>query len=210
MKIAVFGSSGNVGKFLVEQALAEQYDVIAYARNPSKLTIKHDRLTIMQGELSNEAMIERTITGVDAVISVMGPSGKSRGTPITQGMKYMIAAMNKHGVRRLIALSTASSKDPNDKLGIKIKTMITFVDHFTRHAYADIVSWSEVIRASNLDWTLVRVLLLNDTPKTGNIKTRYPGRNELGTQISRADLADFMLKQVKDTKYIRQAPIITN
>jgi len=56
----------------------------------------------------------------------------------------------------------------------------------------------------------VRVLLLNDTPKTGNIKTRYPGRNELGTQISRADLADFMLKQVKDTKYIRQAPIITN
>jgi putative NADH-flavin reductase len=82
MKIAVFGSSGNVGKFLVEQALAEQYDVIAYARNPSKLTIKHDRLTIMQGELSNEAMIERTITGVDAVISVMGPSGKSRGTPI--------------------------------------------------------------------------------------------------------------------------------
>lgn len=67
-----------------------------------------------------------------------------------------------------------------------------------------------MIRASNLDWTLVRVLLLNDTPKTGNIKTRYPGRNELGTQISRADLADFMLKQVKDTKYIRQAPIITN
>lgn len=210
MKIAVFGSSGNVGKFLVEQALAEQYDVIAYARNPSKLTIKHDRLTIMQGELSNEAMIERTITGVDAVISVMGPSGKSRGTPITQGMKYMIAAMNKHGVRRLIALSAASSKDPNDEPGIKIKTMITFVKTTSPDAYADIVSWSEVIRASNLDWTLVRVLLLNDTPKTGNIKTRYPGRNELGTQISRADLADFMLKQVKDTKYIRQAPIITN
>ncbi|MGZ5502600.1 MAG: NAD(P)-dependent oxidoreductase [Halobacteriota archaeon] len=210
MKIAVFGSSGNVGKFLVEQALAEQYDVIAYARNPSKLTIKHDRLTIMQGELSNEAMIERTITGVDAVISVMGPSGKSRGTPITQGMKYMIAAMNKHGVRRLIALSIASSKDPNDKPGTKIKTMITFVKTTSPDSYADIVSWSEVIRASNLDWTLVRVLLLNDKPKTGNIKTRYPGRNELGTQIFRADLADFMLKQVKDTKYIRQAPIITN
>jgi putative NADH-flavin reductase len=80
----------------------------------------------MQGELSNEAMIERTITGVDAVINAMGPSGKSRGTPITQGMKYLIAAMNKHVVRRLIALSTADSKDPNDKPGIKIKTMITF------------------------------------------------------------------------------------
>jgi putative NADH-flavin reductase len=81
MKIAVFGSSGNVGKLLVEQALAEGYDVIAYTRNPSKLTIKHDHLTIMQGELSDEAMIERTITGVDAVISVMGHRANQRVPP---------------------------------------------------------------------------------------------------------------------------------
>jgi len=210
MKIAVFGSSGNVGKLLVEQALAEGYDVIAYARNPSKLTIRHDHLTIVHGELSDEAMIDRAITGADAVISVMGPSGKSKGTPITDGMKHIIAAMNNHGVRRLIALSTASSKDPNDKPGIKIKAMISLVKTTSPDAYADIVGWSDVIRASNLDWTLVRVLLLNNKPKTGNVKTGYPGLNELGTPISRADLAEFMLKQVKDTKYIRQAPIITN
>ena len=210
MKIAVFGSSGNVGKLLVGQALAEGYDVVAYARNPSKLTIRHDHLTIIQGELSDQAMIEHAITGVDAVISVMGPSGKSEGTPITQGMRHIIAAMNKHGVRRLIALSTASSKDPNDKLGIKIKTMIAVIKTTSPDAYADIVGWSEVIRASNLDWTLARVLLLNDKPKIGNVRTGYPGRNELGTQISRADLADFMLKQVADTKYIRQAPVVTN
>jgi putative NADH-flavin reductase len=195
MIIAVFGSSGNVGKLLVEQALAEGYDVIAYARNPSKLTIKHDHLAIIQGELSHEAMIERTITGVDAVISVMGPSGKSEGNPITQGMKNIIAAMDKQGARRLIALSTASSKDPNDKLGIRLKTMITFVKTATPDAYADIVGWSEVIRASNLDWTLARVLLLDNKPKTGNVRTGYPGRNELGTHISRADLADFMLNK---------------
>src|SRR5450756_2958467 len=84
-------------------------------------------------------MIERTITGVNAVISVMGPSGKSKGTPITQGMRYIITAMNRYGVRRLIALSTASSKDPNDKLGIKLKTMITFVKTTSPDAYADIV-----------------------------------------------------------------------
>jgi putative NADH-flavin reductase len=210
MKIAVFGSSGNVGKLLVGQALAEGYDVVAYARNPSKLTMRHDHLTIIQGELSDEAMIEHTVTGVDAVISVMGPSGKSEGTPITQGMRYIIAAMQKHGIRRLIALSTASSKDPNDKLGIKIRTMIAVVKTTSPDAYADIVSWSEVIRASNLDWTLARVLLLNDKQKTGNVRTGYPGRNELGTQVSRADLADFMLKQVTDTKYIRQAPVVTN
>ena len=210
MKIAVFGSSGNVGKLLVGEALAEGFDVVAYARNPSKLTIRHDHLTIIQGELSDQAMIEHAITGVDAVISVMGPSGKSEGSPITQGMRHIIAAMNKHGVRRLIALSTASSKDPNDKLGIKIKTMIAVIKTTSPDAYADIVGWSEVIRASNLDWTLARVLLLNDKPKIGNVRTGYPGRNELGTQISRADLADFMLKQVADTQYVREAPVVTN
>jgi putative NADH-flavin reductase len=210
MKIAVFGSTGNVGRLLVGQALAEGYDVIAYARNPSKLIIKHEHLTIVQGALSDEAVIERNITGTDAVISVMGPSGKSEGTPITQGMRHIIAAMNKHGVRRLIVLSTASSKDPNDKPGIKLRAMIALVKTATPDAYADIVGWSGVIRASNLDWTLVRILLLNDKPKTGNVKTGYPGRDDLGTPVSRADLADFMLKQVEDTKYIRQAPIITN
>ena len=88
--------------------------------------------------------------------------------------------------------------------------MITLVKTSSPDAYEDIVGWSEVIRASNLDWTLVRVLLLDDKPKTGDVKTGYSGHNELETHISRADLADFMLKQVKDTKYIRHALIITN
>jgi putative NADH-flavin reductase len=210
MKIAVFGSTGNVGKLLVEQALAEGYDVVAYARNPSKLTIKNDRLAIVQGELSDEAAIERAVPGVDAVISVMGPSGNTKGNPITQGMKNIMAVMKKHGIRRLIALSTASAKDPNDKPDIKLKSMISFVRLATPGAYSDIVGWSEAIRASGLDWTLARVLLLNDKPKTGNVRVGYPGRDKLGSDVSRADLANFMLGQVKDTKYIRQAPVITN
>jgi hypothetical protein len=125
-------------------------------------------------------------------------------------MKNIVAAMKKHGVRRLIALSTASSKDPNDKTGIKLKLMISIVKTITPGAYADIVGWSEVIRSSGLDWTLARVLLLNDEPKTGNVRAGYPGRDKLGSNVSRADLADFMLKQVKDTKHIHEAPVITN
>jgi ribose 1,5-bisphosphokinase PhnN len=66
----------------------------------------------VHGELSDEAMIDRAITGADALISVMGPSGKSKGTPITHGIKYIIAAMNNHGLRRLIALSTDQLERP--------------------------------------------------------------------------------------------------
>lgn len=95
-------------------------------------------------------------------------------------------------------------------MGIKLKLMISIAKTITPGAYTDIVSWSEVIRASGLDWTLARVLLLNDKPKTGNDRAGYLGKNKLGSIVSRADLADSILKQVKDTKYICQAPVITN
>lgn len=85
MKIAVFGSTGNIGKLLVEQALSEGYGVVAYARNPSKLKIMHDRLTIVQGELSDEMEIEQAVNDVDVVISAMGPTCNTKGNPITQG-----------------------------------------------------------------------------------------------------------------------------
>ena len=77
-------------------------------------------------------------------------------------------------------------------------------------AYEEIVSVAETVRKSDLDWTIVRLTMLNNNPKSGKIRAGYVGMGEVGTQISRADLAEFMLKQVEDTKYLRQAPAISN
>ena len=123
-------------------------------------------------------------------------------------MKHIIAAMKKHGVRRLIALS--NEMDPNDNPGITIKLLVLFLKLAWPDAYTDMLGWPEAIRASDLDWTLTRFMGLSDKPKTGNVRAGYLGRDKLGLMVSRADLADFMLKQVMDTKYIRQAPCITN
>lgn len=101
MKITVFGATGGTGKQLVEQALAAGYEVVAYARNPSKLNISHEHLTVVQGELSDQALIENAIKGSDAVLSTLGPRGGSKNKPITQGMQNIIATMKKQGVRRL-------------------------------------------------------------------------------------------------------------
>ena len=77
-------------------------------------------------------------------------------------------------------------------------------------AYEEIVSVSEIVRASDLDWTIVRLTLLNNHPESGKVKVGYLGRREVGTWISRADIAGFMLKQIPDSKYLRQAPVISN
>jgi len=210
LKIVVFGASGNTGKQLVEQALAAGYEVVAYARNPSKLNVSHEHLTVINGELSDAALIETAVKGTDAVLSALGPRGGSKNKPLTQGMRNIIAAMNNQGVRRLIMTSTLSAKDSKDKPDFRTKAMVNLVKTTMHAAYEDIVSVAETVRASDLEWTIVRLAILNNKPKSGKVKVGYVGSGEVGTQISRADIADFMLKQIEDTKYLREAPAIIN
>ena len=210
MKIAIFGATGETGRQLVEQALAAGYQVVAYVRNPSKLNTKHENLTIVQGELADQAIIERAVSAADAVISVLGPRGGSKGKPITRGMQNIIEAMKKQGVRRLIISSTLSAKDPNDLPDFKAKALVNLVKLTMHAAYEEIVSVADTVRKSDLDWTIVRLTTLNNNPKSGKVRVGYLGKGEVGLRISRADLAEFILKQVQDTKYLRQAPVISN
>jgi putative NADH-flavin reductase len=210
VKITIFGATGETGRQLVEQALAARYEVVAYIRNPSKLNINHEHLKVIQGELADEPLIESAVSGADAVISTLGPRGGSKNKPLTQGMKNIITAMKKQGVRRLIMTSTLSAKDPNDQPDFKTKTLVNIVKLTMHDTYEDIVSAVETVRNSDLDWTIVRMTMLNNKNKSGKIKVGYVGKGELGTWISRADVADFMLKQVENTEYIRKAPAITN
>jgi len=210
MKIVIFGATGGTGKQLVEKALAAGHHVVAYARNPSKLNINHEQLKVIQGELADETLIESAVTGADAVISVLGPRGGSKNRPITQGIQNIITAMKKQNVRRLVITSTLSAKDPNDLPDFKTKTLVNLVKLTMHDAYKDIVSAAETVRNSELDWTIVRLTMLNNNPKSGKVKAGYVGKGEVGTWISRADVADFMLKQVEDTEYLRQAPAISN
>lgn len=210
MRITVFGATGGTGRQLVEQALTAGNAVVAYVRNPSKLDIENEHLTVVQGELTDEELIEKAVKGVDAVISLLGPRGGSKNKPLTHGMQNIIAAMKKQGVRRLIISSTLSAKDPNDKRTLRVKFSVNLVKLTMHAAYEDIVSVAETIRNSDLDWTIVRLNLLNNKPKSGKVKVGYVGSGELGTWISRADIADFMLNQIQDTKYVQQAPAISN
>ena len=210
MKLTIFGATGETGKQLVEQALTAGSYVVAYARNPSKLDFMHKNLTIVEGELADQPIIEHAVSGADVVISVLGPRGGSKDKPITQGMQNIITAMNKYGVRRLIVSSTLSVKDSNDLPDFKAKVLVNFVKLTMRSAYEEIISVAETIRRSDLDWTILRLTTLNNNPKSGNVRVGYLGKGEVRMRISRADLAEFMLKQVQNTKYLRQSPVISN
>jgi len=210
MKIAVFGSTGPTGREVVAQALAEGDEVVAFARNPSKLGLTDVRFTMVEGELSDRAQIERAIGGVDAVVSTLGPRGGSRGKPLTQGMQNIVAAMDKLGVRRIVITSTLSAKDQNDKRGLTARALVFIVKLAMRPAYDEIVSVAETLRASDLDWTILRMTMLNNKAKSGRVRAGYLGRGGAASFIARADVAGFILQFLREGKYVRQAPAISN
>jgi putative NADH-flavin reductase len=210
MKITVFGSTGKAGQAVSHQALDRGYAVTAYARNPDKIRFKHEALSVIQGELSNLGQLEEAITGADCVISLLGPSGNVQDAALSDGVKNIIAIMEKAGVKRLIQISTPSVAASNDGRDFRFGLMVALVKRMTPGAYKEIVRIGEEVRASKLDWTLVRVSLLNENPQTKNVRVGYLGQRIVKTALSRADLAWFMLEQAQSNGYLRKAPAISN
>jgi putative NADH-flavin reductase len=212
VKLTVFGATGGTGKQLIEQALAERNDVTAYARNPSKLTLRYEHLTVVQGELHDRVNIERAVNGADAVVSLLGPRpGEDyKSKLLSLGTQNIIGAMKQFGVGRLIVVSTPSAADPDDLPDFKYKVLVFLIRSLMRPAYEEIVNVARVVQDSGLDWTIVRVSILNNSPKSNEVRAGYLGKGEVGVRISRADIAGFILQELKNGKYVRQMPAISN
>ena len=127
MRIAVFGSTGKAGQEVLRQALDRGYSVVGYARNPGKIELKHEALTVVHGELAELALVERAIAGADCVISLLGPGGNTPDTALSDGVKNVIATMEKVGVTRLIQIATVSAADPHDGRDLRFGLMVALV-----------------------------------------------------------------------------------
>ncbi len=114
-----------------------------------------------------------------------------------------------HYVRRLVQSVGAGVRDPRDEPGLFDRVINVALKPFSRHVYEDMRRTAEIIRASDVDWTLVRVPMLTDDPATGDVKVGYLGQG-VGSRVSRADMAAFVLEQVDDDTYLHQAPVISN
>jgi len=208
VKLAVFGASGRTGKPLVDQALAQGHEVRALARDPAKLHTPRERLLVLHGDVLNATDVAETIGGCDAVLSVLG---QTKGSPIdlqTVATRHIVAAMKTHGVTRIISLTGAGVRDPNDKPKPVDRVFGLLLATFARNVIRDADAHAEVLRQSGLEWTLVRGPRLTEGPHTGLYKVGYVGKDS-GTQASRADVADFMLRQVKDATWVRKAPMVS-
>lgn len=208
MKLAIFGASGRTGRPLVEQALQAGHEVTAFVRDPARLPISDARLHIVQGDVMDAAAVERAIQGVDAVLSTLGHTKESPDNMQTVATENIVAAMKKHGVRRLISLTGAGVQDPQDEPKLIDRAIRGLLVLLQKNVLRDAEGHARVIQQSGLDWVIVRGPRLNEGPRTGIYRVGSIGKNS-GTLVSRADLADFMLKQAADTTYLGQSPVVS-
>lgn len=205
MKLLIFGSTGVTGRELLKQAIEQDHRVTAYARHPAKLNgIKHVNLQVIRGDVLDAAGVESAVAGQEAVLSSIG-AGARRTSLRAHGARNTIEAMEKTGVRRLISQSSLGVGDSRANLGFFTKYIIVSV--FLRHAFADHERQEASIKQSSLDWTIVRPPYLTDGPCTGSYRHGFPATDtQIKGKISRADVAEFMLKQLTDDTYLHQTP----
>ncbi|WP_081668695.1 NAD(P)-dependent oxidoreductase [Sphingomonas phyllosphaerae] len=211
MKVSVFGATGKTGVLLVRRLIDAGHTVTVYARNPDKMPLHDHRLEMVQGRLDEPERIEQAIIGCDAVISVLGPVAGSSGRPITAGMRLIVDAMQRHGVRRLVATSTPSVADPQDRFSLPFTLAVALIRTLQRSAYDDIIGAAAVIQASDLDWTLVRLPMLSDAVVDQRPAAGYVGMRGLRLfSLSRTALTIFLEGQLADRSWLRQSPLVSN
>lgn len=208
MNIAVFGATGGTGKQVVRQALGAGHRVTAFVRNPEKLGFEHPDLALCHGDVTDPEKVEQAIAGQDAVISVLGPSRPPVPGMMETAAKNITTAMQKYGVNRLISTTGAGVRDPEDQpklFDIAMKALMTVI---TKDVLQDSEANVKFIRATDLDWTIVRFPRLVEGQRTGKYRIGNVGK-ESGSQLSRADAADFIIRELEQGEYIHKAPVIS-
>ena len=203
MNLIIFGATGTVGRHLVEQALSKNHRVTAFSRKPSAQNPDRRDLTRQAGDVLDRGAVADAVAGHDAVLIALG-SGR-QGTVRSRGAKHVIDAMERHGVRRLVCQTTLGAGDSHALLNFFWKRIMFGL--FLREALADHEAQEAFIRQSRLDWIIVRPGAFTDGPASDAYKHGFPPTEKrLKFKISRADVADFMLRQLADDTYLRRSP----
>lgn len=204
MKLLIVGSTGGTGRELVKLALEQGHQVTAFARTPSKLGISHHNLRITQGDVTDHASVEAAVGGQDAVLCALGTRVIRKNTIQSEGTRNIIQAMQRTGVKRFVLETSLDLGDSRGQLGFFFAHVIRAT--LLRNIFEDKELQERIVRESGLDWIIVRPAMLNDGPRTGKYRAGFSASDKITRKISRADVADFMLKQATSNEFLRQTP----
>jgi putative NADH-flavin reductase len=204
MNILVLGAAGKTGQEIVKQALEHGDQVTAFVRDVTKLTISHRKLIVFQGDARSQEDLLKALKGQDVVVSALG-TVKGGDALFSRSAESLAKAAKSAGVKRVILMSSFIIT-PNLKRNILMK----LAEKMMKGMIDDMKAGERKLQASHLDWTFVYATALTNGPKTG--LQRVVGDDEkvgMNNKISRADVADFLLRQINDKTSVRTTRVIT-
>ncbi|KAG7099555.1 hypothetical protein E1B28_001388 [Marasmius oreades] len=228
MRVLVLGATGPVGIQLTRELIRKlsdekpdtgsEHKIIIFVRSPQKLpqdVIFSPLITVVNAQLTDIDKLEEALEGVVAVLSALGPSVSKgpfhpSGQPLAKAYEGVLGAMRKCGVKRILALGTASIPAEEDKSDIKFAALVTGVATLARNAYKDMVAIGETISAADdMDWTIVRVPILTDK-NVRDIHTGYIGDGKMGTLLARVGFAVFVIGELFSVQpqWLQKRPMI--
>jgi len=209
MRVVIFGASGATGQELVKQALAAGHDVTIFVRDPAKTGRLGDAHTV-QGDVHDAGAVSAAIDGQDAVLSALGARSLKETGLLGAAMANTIAGMRAHSVRRLIVLGAAGALHDSGKYQSGMTRLVYWIVKHTllKNPLSDQAAQERLIEASDLDYTVVYPPRLTNGPRTSRYRVQGDGLPPHSSRIARADVAEFMIKELEDRRFVRQGPYI--
>ncbi len=210
MRVLIIGASKGIGLETTRQALDAGHDVRALARSATAIAISNPSLEKIRGDALKTEDLEAALVGVDVVIQTIGVGLGDLFRPVhvfSDATRVLIAAMGRQGVKRLICVSGFGAGD--SRASISRLQRLPFQIVFGR-AYDDKSLQEKLIKESELDWTIARPGVLTSGPRTGRYRIIAEATQWRNGIISRADVAEFLVRQIGDGAYIRKTPVLIN
>jgi putative NADH-flavin reductase len=210
MKLLIIGATKGIGFEATRQALEAGHNVRALARSAAYMALSHPKLEKFRGDALKTEDVEAALIGVEVVIQTLGVGPGDLFRPVhlfSDATRVLIPAMRSQGVRRLICVTGFGAGESGARINRVQRLPFQIV--FGR-AYKDKSLQERLIKASELDWTIVRPGVLTDGPRTGRYQVLSEASQWRNGIISRADVADFLVRQIEDRSCVHRAPVIVS
>jgi putative NADH-flavin reductase len=207
-RVLIIGASKGIGLETTRQALEAGHDVRALARSAAGIELSDPKLEKIQGDALDSRDVEAALDGVDVVIQTLGVAPGDLFRPVhlfSDATRVLVAAMEARAVKRLICLTGFGAGDSQASIGCLQRVPFRLL---LGRAYDDKGLQESLIQASALDWTIARPGILTSGRRTGRYKVLDQPAQWRNGIISRADVADFLVRQIEDRTHIGKAPVL--
>ncbi len=205
MKVLVIGSTGHTGRLALRRLLDGGHEVTAFARDPSALSQAGKGLRVFQGDARDPLAVDKAMEGQDAVFCAIGPRALGKTDLQEKSLGNIVAAMEKHGVKRIVNLSAMGCGDSRGQAPWFFRAVI--VPLLLKGIFQDKERGEAYLLSSALDYVNVRPGRLTTSPARGGVKASLDSKG-LKAYLSYEDLADFMVRQLTENEWLRQSPLI--